>query len=122
MAQRFCARLRAAAKNGRRLGLLLALAAALGALAGVLDAVFGRGILALTELREQWPLLMLLLADAAEENGICPKEKAGEVRRIVNTQNDLLGKIYGRLRMGEGIEKEKFDEISQWEIQLRKLK
>lgn len=71
---------------------------------------------------KQRKLLMLLLADAAEENGICPKEKAGEIRRIVNTQNDLLGKIYGRLRMGEGIEKEKFDEISQWEIQLRKLK
>lgn len=71
---------------------------------------------------KQRKLLMQLLADAAEENGICSKEKAGEIRRIVNAQNDLLGKIYGRLRAGEGIEKESFDEMSQWEIQLGKLK
>ena len=64
MKKELLARLRAAAKNGRRLGLLLALAAALGALAGVLDAVFGRGILAVTAVREQWPLLMLLLPAA----------------------------------------------------------
>ena len=37
------------------------LAAGLGVLAGLLDAVFDHGILAVTAVREQLPLLMLLL-------------------------------------------------------------
>ena len=41
--------------------ILLALAAAAGAIAGVLTAVFGHGVLAVTHLREAWPLLMVLL-------------------------------------------------------------
>ena len=40
---------------------LLALSAAAGAVAGVLTAVFGHGVLAATELRERWPWLLVLL-------------------------------------------------------------
>lgn len=48
-------------RQGRGLAVLLLLAAVLGALAGLLDAVFGQGILAVTAFREAYPLLMLLL-------------------------------------------------------------
>ena len=41
--------------------ILLALSAAAGAAAGVLTAAFGHGVLAVTHLREAWPLLMVLL-------------------------------------------------------------
>lgn len=41
--------------------ILLALSAAVGAIAGVLTAVFGHGVLAVTEVREAYPLLMVLL-------------------------------------------------------------
>ena len=41
--------------------ILLALSAAVGAIAGVLTAVFGHGVLAMTEVREAYPLLMVLL-------------------------------------------------------------
>ena len=41
--------------------ILMAVAAAAGAIAGVLTAVFGHGVLAVTHLREAWPLLMVLL-------------------------------------------------------------
>lgn len=40
---------------------LLALAAAVGVMAGVMTAVFGHGVLAVTEVREEYPLLMVLL-------------------------------------------------------------
>ena len=45
----------------RRVLTLLALAAAAGVAGGVLTAVFGHGVLAVTALRERWPLLLLLL-------------------------------------------------------------
>ena len=45
----------------RRVLTLLALAAAAGVAGGVLTAVFGHGVLAVTTLRERWPLLLLLL-------------------------------------------------------------
>src|SRR5699024_2412576 len=41
--------------------ILLALSAAVGAIAGVLTAAFGHGVLAMTEVREACPLLMVLL-------------------------------------------------------------
>ena len=44
-----------------RLVRLLALAVAAGAAAGVLTAVFGHGVLAVTAWRERWPLLLALL-------------------------------------------------------------
>ena len=47
--------------GARRVLLLLALSAAAGAVGGVLTAVFGHGVLAVTALRERWPLLLVLL-------------------------------------------------------------
>ena len=41
--------------------LLLACSAVVGVMAGVMDAVFGQGILFCTSVREAQPLLMLLL-------------------------------------------------------------
>lgn len=67
---------------------------------------------------KQRKLLMLFLIDRLEENRIYYSNKAGEIRRIVNVQNDLLGRIYGNLQKGRGIEKESFDEISQLETTL----
>lgn len=69
---------------------------------------------------KQRKLLMLLLTDLLEENGQCPERQAGEIRQIVNTQNDLLGKIYGNLQKGLGIKRESFDEMSQLESVLAK--
>ena len=44
-----------------------------------------------------------------------------ESRRIVNTQNGLLGKIYVNLQKGMGIEKESFAELSRLESRLAKV-
>lgn len=70
---------------------------------------------------KQRKLLMLLLIDLLEENGKYPGEGAGEIRQIVNIQNNLLGKIYGNLQKGAGIEKEIFDEMAQMESRLAKV-
>ena len=70
---------------------------------------------------KQRKLLMLFFTDLLEENRICHRNQAGEIRRIVNVQNDLLGEIYGRLRNGLGIERVSFDEMSQLESTLAEI-
>lgn len=70
---------------------------------------------------KQRKLLMLLLVDLLEENRKCPRGQTGEIRRIVNIQNDLLGKIYGNLQKGLGIEQESFNEMSRLEDALVKV-
>ena len=61
MENQMAQRARQLLRQGRGLAVLLLLAAVLGALAGLLDAVFGQGILSVTAFREAYPLLMLLL-------------------------------------------------------------
>ena len=70
---------------------------------------------------KQRKLLMLLLTDRLEEIGKCTGERAGEIRQIVNVQNDLLGKIYGNLQKGLGIEQEGFDEMARLESTLAEI-
>lgn len=70
---------------------------------------------------KQRKVLMLFLFDKLERNRRCSRELAGEIRQIVNTQNDLLGKIYGNLQKGLGIEKGSFEEMAQWESRLAKV-
>ena len=61
MGNRIAERLLVQLRRWRRILGLAVLAAGLGVLAGLLDAVFDHGILAVTAVREQLPLLMLLL-------------------------------------------------------------
>ena len=70
---------------------------------------------------KQRKLLMLLLIDLLEENVRCFGCQTKESRRIVNTQNGLLGKIYVNLQKGMGIEKESFAELSRLESRLAKV-
>ena len=70
---------------------------------------------------KQRKLLLLLLTDRLEEIGKCTGERAGEIRQIVNVQNDLLGKIYGNLQKGLGIEQESFDEMARLESTLAEI-
>ena len=67
---------------------------------------------------KQRKLLLLFFVDLLEENRICHSDQAGEIRRIANIQNNLLGEIYGRMRNGLRIESVRFDEISQLESTL----
>ena len=64
MGNRIAERLLVQLRRWRRILGLAVLAAGLGVLAGLLDAVFDHGILAVTAVREQLPLLMLLLPAA----------------------------------------------------------
>lgn len=64
MKKRSAERLLVQFRRWRRILVLAVLAAGLGVLAGALDALFGHGILAVTGVREQFPLLMLLLPAA----------------------------------------------------------
>ena len=61
MKERLAERAAAWLAAAQRVLTLLALSAAAGAVAGVLTAVFGHGVLAATELRERWPWLLVLL-------------------------------------------------------------
>ena len=70
---------------------------------------------------KQRKLLILFLIDLLEENGECPRRWAGEIRQIINMQNDLLGGIYGNLQNGLRIEKDSFDEMAQMESELAKV-
>lgn len=70
---------------------------------------------------KQRKLLLLLLTDRLEEIGKCTGERAGEIRQIVNAQNDLLGKIYRNLQKGLGIEQESFDEMPRLESTLAEI-
>ena len=70
---------------------------------------------------KQRKLLLLLLIDLLEENIRCFGRQTRESRRIVNTQNGLLGKIYVNLQKGMGIEKESFSELSRLESRLAKV-
>ena len=69
---------------------------------------------------KQRKLLMLFFVDLLEENRNCSGAQAGEIRKIVNTQNELLGKIYRNLQKGLGIDIESFNEMSQLESVLGK--
>ena len=64
MAKRIAERVLVQLRRWRRILVLAVLAAGLGVLAGVLDAVFGLGILALTDFREGHPLMLLFLPAA----------------------------------------------------------
>ena len=61
MKERLAERAAAWLAAAQRVLTLLVLSAAAGAVAGVLTAVFGHGVLAATELRERWPWLLVLL-------------------------------------------------------------
>ena len=58
MEKRITERVLVQLRRWRRILVLAVIAAGLGVLAGLLDAVFGRGILAVTALRERYPLLL----------------------------------------------------------------
>lgn len=60
---------------------LVACAAIVGVLAGVLDAVFGQGILQCTQVREAWPQLMLLLPAGGALICFCYDRFGGDCRR-----------------------------------------
>lgn len=70
---------------------------------------------------KQRKLLLLFLTDLLEENRRRYSNQTGEIRRIVTIQNDLLGKLYGRLRKGLGIEKESFEELAEMERRLTEV-
>lgn len=61
--------------------LLLACSAVVGVMAGVLDAVFGQGILFCTSVREAQPLLMLLLPAGGALICFCYDRFGGDCRR-----------------------------------------
>lgn len=69
---------------------------------------------------KQRKILLLTLIDLLEENVRCIECQTKESRRIVNTQNGLLGKIYVNLQKGKEIEKESFAELSSLESRLAK--
>lgn len=70
---------------------------------------------------KQRKLLLLFLTDLLEENRRRYSNQTGEIRRIVTIQNDLLGKLYRRLRKGLGIEKESFEELAEMERRLAEV-
>ena len=70
---------------------------------------------------KQRKILLLTLIDLLEENVRCIECQTKESRRIVNTQNGLLGKIYVNLQKGKEIEKESFAELSSLESRLAKV-
>ena len=67
---------------------------------------------------KQRKLLMELLIKLLEEHGRYPGGQAGEIRQIVNTQNELLEKLYGNLQKGRGIDEGSFEQMAQLESRL----
>ncbi len=70
---------------------------------------------------KQRKLLLLVLIDLLAKYRKYFGGQIEETRWIVNTQNDLLGKIYGRLQKGMGIDEESIEEMAWLERKLEKV-